>query len=86
MFKYHMGLLPKYLNDIFVTKSLKYNLRTENNILNLNLVRYGKYSIRYFGPYLWSKRPKEIRNFSSLTTFRSRIRKTNIAERGDNSN
>ena len=31
-----MGLLPTYLNDIFVTKSLKYNLRTENNIPNFN--------------------------------------------------
>ena len=31
MFKYHMGLLPTYLNDIFLTTSLKYNLRTENN-------------------------------------------------------
>ena len=40
-----MGLLPTYLNDIFVTKSLKYNVRTENNIPNFNTVRYGKHSI-----------------------------------------
>ena len=29
--KYHMGLLSTYLSDIFVTKSLKYSLRTKNN-------------------------------------------------------
>ena len=75
-----MGLLPTYLRDIFVTKSLKYNLRTENNILNFNTFRYGKHLIRYFGPYLWSKLLKEIRNISSVTMFRSRNRKTNIAE------
>ena len=50
MFKYRMGLIPTYLSDTFVTKSLKYNLRTENNIPNFNTVRYGKHSIRYFGP------------------------------------
>ena len=84
MFKYHMGLLPTYLRDIFVTKSLKYNLRTENNIPNFNTFRYGKHLIRYFGPYLWSKLLKEIRNISSVTMFRSRNRKTNIAELVDN--
>jgi len=62
------------LSDVFVTKSLKYNIRTENNIPNFNTVRYGKHSIRYFRPYLWSKLLKEIRNITS------RIRKTNIAE------
>ena len=82
-FKY---VLPTYLNDIFVTKSFKYNLRTENNIPNFYTVRYGKHSIRYFGPYLLSKLPNEIRNISSLTTFRSRIRKTTITELVDNSN
>ena len=62
------------MNDVFVTKSLKYNLRTENNIPNFNTVRYGQHSIRYFGPYLWSTLPKEIRNITS------RITKTNVAE------
>ena len=62
------------MNDAFVTKSLKYNLRTENNIPNFNTVRYGQHSIRYFGPYPWSKLRKEIRNITS------RITTTNIAE------
>ena len=81
-----MGLIPTYLSDTFVTNSLKYNLRTENNIPNFNTVRYGKHSIRYFGPYLWSKLPKESRNITSLKTLTSRIRKTNIAELAGNSN
>ena len=33
------------MNDIFVTESLKYNLRTENNIPNFHTNRYGKHSI-----------------------------------------
>ena len=86
MFKYRMGLIPTYLSDTFVTKSLKYNLRTENDIPNFNTVRYGKHSIRYFGPYLWSKLPKESRNITSLKTLTSRIRKTNIEELAGNSN
>ena len=49
-----------------------------NDIPNFNTVRHGRHSIRYFRPYLWSKLPNEIRNISSLTTFRSRIRKTNV--------
>ena len=78
MLKYHMGLLPTYLRDIFVTKSLKYNLRTENNIPNFNTFRYGKHLIRYFGPYLWSKLLKEIRNILSVTMFRSRKAGTKV--------
>ena len=81
-----MGLLPTYLNYIFVTKSLKYNLKTENNIPNFNSVRYAKHSIRFFGPYLCSKLPNEIRDFSYLITFISRYRKTNVAGQVDNSN
>ena len=81
-----MGLIPTYLSDTFVTKSFKYNLRTENNIPNFNTVRYGKHSIRYFGPYLWSKLPKESRNITSLKTLTSKIRKTNIAELAGKSN
>ena len=57
-----------------------------NNIPNFNTVRYGKHSISYFKPYLWSKLPKEIRNISSLTKFRPRIKKRNIVELVDNSN
>ena len=58
---------------IFVTKFLKNNLRTENNIQNFNTVRYSKHSMRHFGPNLRSRLPKEIR-------------KTKIAELVTNSN
>ena len=33
------------------------------------------HSIRYFGPFLWSKLSKELRNISTLNVFKSEIRK-----------
>ena len=79
----NLALTLGYLNPALNNSALKYNLRTENNIQKFNTVRYGKHSMRHFGPNLRSRLPKEIRNISS---FRSRIRKTNIAELVSNSN
>lgn len=48
-------------------------------------VRFGKHSLRYVGPYLWSKLEIEYREHSSLKFFKSSIRKkdlVNILEDG----
>ena len=43
-------------------------------------VTYGKHSMRYLGPRLWTKLPKSIRDVTTLTSFKSKIRQLNISE------
>ena len=41
----------------------------------VNSVRFGKGSIRYFGPVIWNSLPAEIRNANTLSSFKKNIRK-----------
>jgi len=43
-----------------------------------NMTTYGKHSIRYIGPKLWSLLPKNIRNLPALSVFRQHIRKFDL--------
>ena len=57
IYKVKHKLLPSYVVDIFEENETRYQLRNENdfNIPRFQSVRYGKHSLRYQGPYLWSK-------------------------------
>ena len=39
-------------------------------IPNINFVKFGKGSIRYFGPVIWNSIPAEIRNANTLSSFK----------------
>ena len=39
---------------------------------------YGKHSLRYLGPFLWSKLDKKVRNSENLNTFKANIRKLDL--------
>ena len=56
MYKVKHDLVPKTMIDIFSISNSKYNLRNKDfSIPRVNTTKYGKHSIRYLGPYLWSK-------------------------------
>ena len=44
----------------------------------IKTVTYGKHSLRFLGPQLWSKLSKEERNIATLATFRTMIRKKDV--------
>ena len=44
-------------------------------IPNINSVRFGKGSIRYFGPVIWNSIPAENRNAITLSSFMKKIQK-----------
>ena len=53
----------------------KYNLRNKDfSIPRVNTTKYGKHSIRYLGPYLWSKMNINFRQKASLIAFKDAIR------------
>jgi len=43
-----------------------------------NTTTYGKHSIRYIGPKLWSLLSKNITDHPALSVFRQRIRKLDL--------
>ena len=61
-------------------KNKVYSLRNADfDIPRYSTVRYGKHSIRYLGPYLWSRLSPSDRQQPSLDTFRRNIRKKDMA-------
>ena len=78
-------LAPKRLMDIFKLKQSTYALRDSDfNLPRFNTIRYGKHSLRYFGPMLWTKLSDSIKNLPSLISFKKVVRKINIESLLDN--
>ena len=81
MYKVKHKLCPTYISNIFKEPNSNYNLRQADfSIPRYETVTYGKHSIRYLGPKLWTKLPKNIRDITTLTSFKSKIRQLNISE------
>ena len=79
MYKVKNELCPSYVQDLFQKNNSRYNLRNSDFVIpRYNTVSYGKHSIKYLGPMLWSKLDKEIRNSNSLNSFKNTIRKKNL--------
>ena len=82
MFKPKNNLLPKYLQDLFNLngeREKRYNLRNSDFTLpRFNTIKYGKHSLKYLGPFLWSKLTKEEGGIDNVSTFKSRIRKRDL--------
>ena len=78
MYKVHSSV-PKTMNDIFPISNSKYNLRNKDfSIPRVNTTKYGKHSIRYLGPYLWSKININLRQKTTLEAFKDAIRGMDI--------
>lgn len=79
MFKVKHRLLPVNIINLFRNSPSNYNLRNSDFFIQrYNTVRFGKHSLRFFGPYLWSKLPSKDRASKSLTIFKSSIRKRDL--------
>ena len=84
MFKVKNKLTVNQTADIYnineeSTNSKRYNLRNADFVLpRFKTVTYGRHSLRFLGPQLWSKLSKEERNIGTLATFRTMIRKKDV--------
>ena len=77
LFKVKNGLSPEIMNEIFVfQESETYNSRSGNHLArkNIRTTQYGIESIANLGAKLWNLLPGEIKNSSSLTVFKNKIR------------
>ena len=85
MYKVKHKLCPAYISNIFKEPNSNYNLRQADfSIPRYKTATYGKHSIRYLGPRLWTKLPKSIRDVTTLMSFKGKIRQLNISELLDN--
>ena len=76
----HRNVDPDYIGELFNFNNKVYSLRNADfDVPRYSTVRYGKHSIRYLGPYLWSRLSPSDRQQPSLDNFRRNIRKKDLA-------
>ena len=79
MYKVKHNLVPKTIIDIFPISNSKFNLHNKNfSIPRVNTTKYSKHSIRYLGPYLWSKININLRQKTSHLACKDAIRGMDI--------
>ena len=52
----------------------------DSHIPRFNTVHYGKHSVRYFRPYIWSRLDSKVKDKPSLQYFLSSIRRINLVD------
>jgi len=85
MCKVKHGLVSDCVSDIFIRKDSTHSLR--NVILFYHVMKLHAmastlaHSVRYFGPFLWSKLTDNQRDSPSLSVFINKIRKLHLVSR-----
>ena len=81
--KYRMA--PRCVSELFRIKSTHQRLRNYDFYLpRFDTVAYGRHSLRYQGPFIWSKVSGELRNLTSLKSFQKHIRGVDLSSHIDN--
>ena len=76
---YSKGLAPSYVADLFIVTNSQYHLRNSDFVIpRFRTFTYGKHSLTYLGPVMWSKLDKLIRSSESLDIFKKRIKTVNF--------
>ena len=81
--KYRMAL--RCVSELFRIKSTHQRLRNYGfDLPRFDTVAYGRHSLRYQGLFLWSKVGGELRNLTSLKSFKKHIRGVDLSSHIDN--
>ena len=85
MYKVKHDLAPSIISELFTAKHKQHLLRNADfNIPRYDTLKYGKHTLRYLGPVLWSKLNRDIKSKTTLKSFKKCIRKIDIANILDN--
>ena len=81
MCKVKTNLVPSYISDLFSCDMSRYNLRNTDDfsLSRCNTVTYGRHSLRYMGPCIWSKLHKSIKMADFLTAFKIEVRALDLS-------
>ena len=69
--------------ELFRTESqhcVQWNLDFSNHCEKAFPQKVGKHSLRFFGPFLWSKLSMKDRNETSLSRFKANIRRKDLSK------
>lgn len=81
MYKVKNDLVPSCLSRLFNSSNSQYSLRNcDFEIPQFNTIGYGKHTIRYQGPYIWSKLSKGLRMSPTLKAFKNTKRKIALSD------
>ena len=77
IFKVENELCPEVMKEIFIFHEPPYNLRSGNHLTrrNIRTTHYGIETISNLGAKIWDILPEEIKNDSSLSAFKTKIKK-----------
>ena len=80
MYKARYNIRPPYIKDLFILDKSRYGLRNSGDffIPRYKTTAYGKHSLRYMGPVIWSKLSKDVKNAESIYSFKKKIRKVDL--------
>ena len=74
-------LLPHNILELFLPSPFNYNLgNSDFHVQRVKTVKYGKHSLGFFGPFLWSKLSMKDRNETSLRRFKTNIRRKDLSK------
>jgi hypothetical protein len=74
MYKVKNNLCPGYISGI-----LNLNVSSLSTLgIFPRPCTYGKHSIRYIGPVIWSKLNRDIKNSETISLFKRQVRKVDI--------
>ena len=89
MYNVKYGLAPSIVNELFKRKTTlsSYSLRNSDfDIPTFNTINYGKHSLRYQGPHIWSKLDIKLKGSSNIESFKKNIRKKELTSLLNNNN
>ena len=82
MYKVKNNLSPNYICSLFQIPQLKYTLRNNDfGIPRFNTVTFGKHSLRYMGPKIWAIVPRNVRELTSISSFKCNIRRIDLVSK-----
>ena len=80
MYKVKNDMCPAYISNLFGQPAIKYELRNHDfTIPRFNTVSFGKHSLRYLGPKVWSSVPINVKKASTLSSLIYNIRKVDLS-------
>ena len=80
MFKVSNELAVPLMNEIFVKRYYAYNLRNPSDFMRprFHSVFHVKEGISYLGPQIWNMIPVEMKNLTTISAFKRKVKKWKI--------
>ena len=76
MYKVKKGLAPSYVADLFTVTNSQYHLRNSDFVIpRFRTVTYGKHSLTYLGPVIWSNLTNLFDRLNHWTFLKSALKR-----------